>query len=149
MKHECMLDIQSVMAYVIRNEVVDFLDDARLYINRVKCRLASIGNVHQNTHLKIMPMHTMNFILNLWSVILEEINTREHCVMCKIFQALAKLKIMPSRNIIMKDKFLQMWSKILQQFSRLGFMVFNFLRFFVLPIICLSNHFIVNVFLIN
>lgn len=79
MKHECMLDIQCVMAYVIRNEVVDFLDDARLYINRVKCRLASIGNVHQNTHLKIMAMHTMNLILNLWSVILEEINTRTFC----------------------------------------------------------------------
>jgi hypothetical protein len=144
-----MLDIQSVMACVIRNEVVDFLDDAILCINKVKCRFASIGNVHQNTHLKIMPTHTMNLILNLLSVIIKKISIREHCVMCKIFQILAKLKILLSRNIIMKDKFLQMWSKILQQFSRLGFMVLNVLHFLVLPIIYLSNYFIVNVFLIN
>jgi hypothetical protein len=65
MKHECMLDIQSVMACVIRNEVVDFLDDVRFYINRVRCRFASIGNVHQNIHLTIMPMQPMNLIMDL------------------------------------------------------------------------------------
>jgi hypothetical protein len=45
-KHECMLDIQSVMTYVIKNEVVDFFDDSRLYISGVGCRVALIGNVH-------------------------------------------------------------------------------------------------------
>jgi len=55
MKHECMLDIQSVMAYVIRNEVVDFLDDARLYINR-KCTpkysLENYANAYHEFHSK-------------------------------------------------------------------------------------------------
>jgi len=69
-KHECMLGIQSVMACVIKNEIVDFFDDARLCISRVRCKVMSIGNVHQNTHLKIMPMHNLNFILNIQSVIL-------------------------------------------------------------------------------
>jgi hypothetical protein len=38
LKHECMLDIQSVMACVIINEVMDFLDNVRLYNNKVSCR---------------------------------------------------------------------------------------------------------------
>ncbi len=46
LKHECMLDIQNVMIYVIKNEIVDFFDDIRLYISGVRYRVVLIGNVH-------------------------------------------------------------------------------------------------------
>jgi hypothetical protein len=45
LKHECMLDIQNVMTYVIKNEIVDFFDDIRLYISGVRYRVVLIGNV--------------------------------------------------------------------------------------------------------
>jgi hypothetical protein len=46
LQHECMLDIQCVMTYVIKTEVVDFFDDTRLYISGVRYRVVLIGNVN-------------------------------------------------------------------------------------------------------
>jgi hypothetical protein len=60
------------MVIVIINIIVNFFKDLRVWVNRTIVWIATIGNVNQNGHLEVMPMHILNFIMNFHGVVLEK-----------------------------------------------------------------------------
>jgi hypothetical protein len=69
MQRKSMLNKKCVMDIVIKNIIVNFLKDLGVWVNKIIVWIAAIGNVNQNGHLEVMPMHILNFIMNFHGVI--------------------------------------------------------------------------------
>jgi len=76
MQPKSMLNKKRVMAIVIRNIIMNFFKDLGVWVNMIIVWIAAIGNVNQNGHLEVMPMHILNFILN-FRVVFLKINARD------------------------------------------------------------------------
>jgi hypothetical protein len=60
-------------------------------------------------------MHTLHFILNFKSVVLSEVNNRQHCVGMERFNASFEILVFPLCNKIVFNKVLQFWFEIVYE----------------------------------
>jgi hypothetical protein len=67
-----------------------------------------ISCVHQYIDLITMPMHSLDFVLGLKSIVIYKVYDKYHCLKRERFNTTFELFILPSRNKIVLNKVLQL-----------------------------------------
>jgi hypothetical protein len=71
--------------------------------------------MHKDGDLSVLPVHALDLILNLKSVILCEVNMRQYDVTWHVNHTLATINVLPLRHKIMRDECMKNRLQVLEK----------------------------------
>jgi hypothetical protein len=107
MQHEAMLHKIAIVFHIVTNVEMVARDITCALIMWIWVRVSDICYVYKDTNLVAMPVHGLDFILDLKRIIFSIVNDGHHCVCGRGPQARPKLLILPLRHKTMTHKKLE------------------------------------------
>jgi hypothetical protein len=103
-KEQAVLNKECVMLPIVRDVEMGILLEFGVRLSQVICRIQPICQMNKNCHLVRSPVHALDLVLHLETVILGEVYMQQDGILGQIFQGQVTLLILPCCNKIVRYK---------------------------------------------